>query len=338
MAKAITKLASQVTVGLARLGQWGGSTGSVRREVHDGDTVVVEAVGNISVRFLGIDTPEVSFTLPEGNVFRSTSSEPWQEFLSDPWASAPADYKSRLGRGLCDYLADKLSGECALNHSRHAENAHRKLEELVEQDMAIMGETVDSFRFFMAFAHEIMDGYGRFLCFLNRFQENKNEPEPRPNYYNERLLQLGMSEPYFIWPNINPFQKKESIVDAVPTAGDIGWVAEGATGLGKAREWIQQARQSKLGIFDEADPQRLSAFELRFLGRHKLPSRWLIDMSDSSTDMLLPPTQYYKVPNCEDRLFIPPEYVPLFIDQGWRVAKELRTGAKARAPESTQPA
>ena len=32
-------------------------------------------------------------------------------------------------------------------------------------------------------------------------------PDPRPFSYNERMLEAGKTSPYFIWPNINPFQR-----------------------------------------------------------------------------------------------------------------------------------
>jgi len=35
-------------------------------------------------------------------------------------------------------------------------------------------------------------------------------------------------------------------------------------------------------------------------------------------DSLVPPQEYYAVQNPEDRLFIPEEYVPLFVEKGWK--------------------
>jgi hypothetical protein len=43
----------------------------------------------------------------------------------------------------------------------------------------------------------------------------------------------------------------------------------------------------------------------------------VVDLSsDAST--LLPPQAYFRVPNPEDRLFVPAEYVPLFAERGWQ--------------------
>ena len=34
--------------------------------------------------------------------------------------------------------------------------------------------------------------------------------------------------------------------------------------------------------------------------------------------VLLRPENYYRVPNSEDRLFVSPEHVPLFVERGWK--------------------
>jgi hypothetical protein len=54
-----------------------------------------------------------------------------------------------------------------------------------------------------------------------------------------------------------------------------------------------------------------------FLARRQPPERWLIDLS-AGDDRLLAPQRYRTVPNPEDRLFIPEEYVPLFEQNGWK--------------------
>ncbi len=43
--------------------------GSVRQQIHDGDTINVKASGNFGVPFLGLDAPVVSFTLPGETAF-----------------------------------------------------------------------------------------------------------------------------------------------------------------------------------------------------------------------------------------------------------------------------
>ena len=59
MPKAIEKRPSGLTVGHAALGLQGGVPGSIRQQVHDGDTINVRAIGNFGVRFLGVDAPEM---------------------------------------------------------------------------------------------------------------------------------------------------------------------------------------------------------------------------------------------------------------------------------------
>ena len=137
-----------------------------------------------------------------------------------------------------------------------------------------------------------------------------------PDSYNERMLQLGMSSPYFIWPNVNPFRPAQSVTAAVPDPANIGQVPNGSSGLGPARQWAQHARQQQLGIFDASDPLQLEPFELRLLARRRPPPRWVIDLS--SANVLPRPNNYRTIPDSENRLFIPPEYVPLFVQNGWQ--------------------
>ena len=86
----------------------------------------------------------------------------------------------------------------------------------------------------------------------------------------------------------------------------------------KARDAVKLARANGLGAFDPADPLRFEAFEVRFLGRGEVPIRAVIDLSRDDT-VILRPQSYFKIPNPEDRLFIPGEFVPLFAAKGWRL-------------------
>jgi hypothetical protein len=45
----------------------------------------------------------------------------------------------------------------------------------------------------------------------------------------------------------------------------------------------------------------------------------VIDLS-ADDDRLHPPQGYIRIPNPEDRLFLPTEYVALFVENGWRRA------------------
>jgi glyoxylase-like metal-dependent hydrolase (beta-lactamase superfamily II) len=51
--------------------------------------------------------------------------------------------------------------------------------------------------------------------------------------------------------------------------------------------------------------------------RRQPPDRWLIDLSGEG-DTLIPPQSYPSVPLPEDRLFIPAEFVPLWVEKGWQ--------------------
>jgi hypothetical protein len=80
---------------------------------------------------------------------------------------------------------------------------------------------------------------------------------------------------------------------------------------------VKEARDAEIGIFDADNTLRLYPFELRFLARRQPPDRWLIDLA-SDDDRLIVPQKYYTVPNVEDRLFVPAEYVPLFEKKRWK--------------------
>jgi len=321
MAKAIEQLAaSGWTIGHAALGVHGSITGSVKQQVHDGDTIIVEALGNLGVRFLGVDAPEISFTLPHGRSFITLSDARWEEFLSDPFAPHLPSFEPPLAPSLRDHLHASIGPGAARNHHQHASAVEDALEEEILKDLAVLGQSAAEFQFFLVFAHEVMDGYGRMLCYINRHQPDGNVPEPRPRSYNERLLQAGMVSPYFIWPNINPFmsqEKRGSVRSAVPEPHTAHTLATTDEALRNARQSVQEARQRQVGIFEAHQPLRLQPFEVRFLSRRHPPDRWVIDLSQND-DVLMQPQHYHRVPHVEDRLFIPAEYVPLFVEKGWR--------------------
>lgn len=96
MSKAITQLPSGLTIGFAALGYRAGVTGSVRHQVHDGDTITVRTDGNFGVRFLGVDAPEISFMLPGKTTFTSMSNMAWEAYLSDPFAQGNVAFNPPL--------------------------------------------------------------------------------------------------------------------------------------------------------------------------------------------------------------------------------------------------
>jgi hypothetical protein len=73
------------TTGFARPADMDSGPGTPAQTVHDGDTVNVRLDGNLAVRLLGIDTPEISFSLPQGK-FAGLEDPRWTEFLTDPFA------------------------------------------------------------------------------------------------------------------------------------------------------------------------------------------------------------------------------------------------------------
>lgn len=317
MSKAIERLNSGMTVGYAALGYRSGVAGSVRQQVHDGDTISVRTVGNFGVRFLGVDAPEISFQLPGEDRFTSLANERWERFLSDPFSAELPPFIPPLDPGLYNYLQARIGPGTALNHRRHAEAAEGALEDEVLKDLQALGQDEENFRFFLVFASEVMDRYGRFLCFINRNQPHPTNPTPRPYSYNERLLQMAKISPYFIWPNINPFRKQKSTKAAVILPNTANQMANSEKSLRLARQWVRNGRQQQLGIFAANDPLRLEPFEVRFLARRLPPDRWVIDLNQND-NILLKPQAYYSIPYPEDRLFIPEEYVPLFVEAGWQ--------------------
>ena len=315
MAKALRKTSEGFSVGFARLGRHGDGRGTPGQQVADGDTVTVEADGNLGVRLLGVDAPERALTLPEvateavdrrpGEPFVPLTDERWERFLSDPFA----DGSLRLRRSLRDHLEPLLGPGCAANHARFAATAKAALRGLVESDLAEAGGSREEFRFFMAFASEVIDGYGRLLCYLNRDQPRP----PRPPTYNERLLVAGEVLPYFIWPNVDPFRVQPSLVDAVPRPG-------AAPPLADERAAVAAAREQGHGVWGGDEPLRLLPFELRYLARLTPPERWVIDVA-ARDDRLLSPQLYPRIDRPEDRLFVGEAFVPLFESRGWRAVR-----------------
>ncbi len=314
MDKAIEKSKSGLTVGHAGLGYRGGIIGSIRQEVHDGDTINIRAIGNFGVRFLGVDAPEISFPLPGSTAFSGIGTLKWEEFLTDPFSEIYDPFEPPIHDHLRQYLLSQLKPGVAYNHHDHAKAAEGALENEIKKDLASLGISVENFRFFLAFANEVMDRYGRMLCFVNAEFPDLTTGQKYPLSYNERLLVEAKVIPYFIWPNINPFRQQKSIVASVIEPGTANQIHEPR--LDFVRQSFGEARNQKVGIFAKENPLLILPFELRFLARRCPPDRWVIDLSKSD-DLLIHPQAYYDVTNLEDRLFIPEEFIPLFLERGW---------------------
>lgn len=313
MAKAIIQTGN-LTFAKTGLGTRGDSIGSVKTQTHDGDTINVRLMGNFGVRFLGIDAPETSTPLPGESAFKSISNPDWELFLADPFNEVYPDVSEVFDPELVDFLQQKAVSGAALNHYEHAKAAERGLEEEIEKDMQEMGKTNEDFEMFIAFAYEILDRYGRLLGYINRYQQ-KTDTRARPLSYNERLLKRGLVLPYFIWPNINPFRKFSSLTEAAFGPEQMQEMVHDDRSLSNARTWVKEARKNNIGLFEEGNTLVFEASELRFLSRRVPPNRWIIDMSSDSNE-LVDPQKYWQI-FPEDRLFIPPEFVPLFVEKGW---------------------
>lgn len=162
--------------------------------VHDGDTIHVFPNGTFGVRFLGADAAEVSIDYPQGLTPKDIGKrhkwprvEHHQKYLQDPFAAADSmTFKNSLGKGLFDYLREKLSSETAINHQWHADIALTVIKNLIKNDI-IQYKSQDpklerDFSFYLAFAYEVMDRYGRFLCYIDR-KKSKEEREADPLTY-----------------------------------------------------------------------------------------------------------------------------------------------------------
>lgn len=290
-----------------------GQPQSLNASIADGDTVGVHVQGSGSVRFLGIDTPEKSFELP-GQGTQPLDSPGWETYLTDPFQ--PPFGPWALDAELVTHLRSRMGPGAGVNHRLHADNAKEALVALVQSDMTALGQDLQTFGYFLAFSFEVFDAFGRFLAFINRNQPNPTNPGPRPLSYNERMLEQGAALPYFIWPNIDPF-RASSLLDAVLAPGTANQVAQATPALRRARDFVRQARANGIGVFNPANPLRFEAFEVRYLGRRETPSRAVIDLSRND-NVMLHAQSYFRIPNPEDRLFIPPAFVPLFVTRGWR--------------------
>lgn len=315
--KAIEFLDSKkMTVGHFGLGMWGVVPGTVPQVVHDGDTLSVRAAGNFGVRFLGVDAHEMSFPIPKhGSAFISIASAEWTLFLTDPFADEYGPIK--LSTELRTHLQKKCLGKgTAPAHHQHAVAAEKMLEAEIKSDMEQQQKTTEEFRFFLAFSHEVVDRYGRLLAFINR----EDPTDQRPPDYNRRLLQKAQVCPYFIWPNVNPFRTRATLADAVPPPHELmEYVAKEKT-LEEARTWVKSARQHKTGIFEQMESHPLLPFELRFLAQRRAPDRYVINLGSNKGE-LVEPQEYFTIPNMEDRLFVPADFLSLFLSKGWKVRK-----------------
>jgi hypothetical protein len=156
----------------------GQQRGGVAQQVHDGDTVTVQASGNLGVRFLGVDAPEVSVPLPgTTQPFISLADARWQQVLTDPFAPELPPFTPPLTTQLHEDLAALAGPTLADNHARLGGLATKALETTVSGDLEALDKTKEDFGFFLAFAGEVMDRYGRLLAYLH---PDPTSPASRP--------------------------------------------------------------------------------------------------------------------------------------------------------------
>lgn len=308
-----------VKKGHFKLGMWGAKRGSPAREVHDGDTVGLSTPLNFACRFLGVDAPEISFTIRTKDTFIGIGAAKWKVFwTSGEWKNMP------LAPALLDHLSQRIGDGDAVasNHETYAKQAEKELTNMVLADQEASATSDDDFQFFLAFGYEVLDQYGRMLCYLNA-ERAIFTPPAAPNVlsYNERLLGNGAAVPYFIFPNLQPFLAGQPFnADAITPAGF--WKSVNAAArLKQARQLVAAARTAGNGVFKPADPLILLPYEIRFLARlgSTGPDRYVINLGTPGENKLLKPEDYFTIANIEDRLFIPREFVPLFALNGWQV-------------------
>jgi hypothetical protein len=145
MANAIEQLRSGLVVAHAMLGRRGQQRGSVAQQVHDGDTVTTEATGNLGVRFLGVDAPEVSVPLP-GTRLPSIDldDERWERVLADPFSPTLDPVDPPLDGKLQQHLQGRVGSGTAANHARLADQASKALEDTIGQDLQELSKTKEA--------------------------------------------------------------------------------------------------------------------------------------------------------------------------------------------------
>jgi hypothetical protein len=194
---------------------------------------------------------------------------------------------------------------------------------MVKDDLAATGKTENDFLLFLAFSYEVLDAYGRMLCYLHSDRANYTPPAvPIKLSYNERLLAKGLAVPYFIFPNVQPFVSIQPFDSVNLTPAGFWKAVNKASKLQSARKAVVDARTAGVGVFDPNDRLILLPYELRFIARldSKGPERYVIDLGNSGGNRILKPEKYYTIAKLEDRLFIPKEFVPLFTQNGWQTA------------------
>lgn len=312
--------------------------------ITDGDTLYGSAEGYLSIRFCNIDTPEKGLSA-DNDAFKKRyyRTDEFTEYLENPfdkkYENSDEFYKA-LGKDLVEnHIQKKLGSDTAINHKKYADTAREILRELVEEEIGLRIRNGENFRFEAFFSLEILDRYGRFLAWVKT--HNPKFTSKSFKSYNEIILEKGMAIPYLIWPNISIHKRDYTLRQMVPSPDDFEeWIINDPN-IKTVRRLTAEARKKQIGIFSNKDPLILNPFELRYLiernygqtddtplvnlttegiddRSYKKPVfRYVINLSKPNAPKLIPPDRYFEIEKEEDRLFIPPEYVPLFREKGY---------------------
>jgi len=313
----------------------------ISNTVLDGDTVKTFLDGYINTRFLGVDTPEKGFDLPylksifdlgqvtpeeerKKRAYRDTDHPAWVKYLENPFDDSYEDaskFKDYLGAELITYLKHKTGPTTASNHHTNSLKSAQILLDFVNKDNQETIAAGKKYKFFYRFSHEVLDIYGRLLAYVHQDKEQENRGSNES--YNELMLKAGYAIPYYIFPNIDPFIKYDSILEAVPDVREDRFaffrLIQKSSKLRKAREAITEIRnQKEPSLYTGENSLKLLPFELRFLQRRARLNKYVMDLSNPEP-IIYPPQDYYFITREEDRFFIPEEYIPIFEKRGYKV-------------------
>ncbi len=301
------------------------SRASTAQITHDGDTVSVSTDANLGIRFLGIDTPEISFDFPGKRGFLGLNNPAWPEFFTGPDLQLKL---KKLNPALQAHLNSVLGDGTGIaeNHYFHADKGKENLKNEIEDDMRQAGKTNEDFLFFQAYAYEFLESYGRLLCYLRPHRDNFEGETPATSAidYNIRQLAGGFATPYFIFPNVDPFLRISNPLDKKIISPEGFWkFMLKATKLKSSRDAVKGARNRKAGIYNPTNPLRLLPMELRSIARGSKPNRPVIDLGNPGVNKILDPELYFTIENVEDRFYLPPMFTDYFVLAGWEFVKAL---------------
>lgn len=300
------------------------SRASTAQITHDGDTVSVSTDANLGIRFLGIDTPEISFDFPGKRGFLGLNNPAWEEFFftGPDLARKLSKFSPELQAHLGSVLGDGTG--IAANHYFHADKGRENLKKEIDEDILACGKTNEDFLFFQAYAYEFLESYGRLLCYLRPHRDNFEGETPATSSidYNIRQLAGGFATPYFIFPNVDPFLRISNPLDKKIIAPDGFWkFMTKASKLKASRDAVKAAKNRQTGIYDPSNPLRLLPMELRSIARGSKPNRAVIDLGKPGVNKILDPELYFTIENVEDRFYLPAMFTDYFVLAGWEMVK-----------------